>query len=138
VLRRRNWRKEQTTPREDLLRACRSLVENRDFATPWTQPDFERDRELDRIVSELRALGALNLQAKRPSDPLAKALKSIDAWGEKLEAREELAPRDYDGLESELTNFERDHERDFKQVGSGVLYGASLDRAAVVAARDAV
>ncbi|RYZ01167.1 MAG: ATP-dependent deoxyribonuclease subunit A, partial [Myxococcales bacterium] len=137
VLRRRNWRKEQTTPREDLLRACRSLAENRDYATPWTLPSFERDRELDRVVTELRALGALHAQAKRPSDPLAKALKAFDTWGAKLDARERLAPRDYDGLESELTQFEREHERDFKTSGSGVLYGASLDRAAVVAARDA-
>jgi ATP-dependent helicase/nuclease subunit A len=137
VLRRRNWRKEQTTPREDLLRACRSLVENRDFATPWTQPAFDRDRDLDRIVDELRAVGALHGQAQRASDPLARALKAFDAWGAKLAAREELAPRDYDGLEAELTNFEREHERDFKSTGSGVLYGPSLDRAAVVAARDA-
>jgi ATP-dependent exoDNAse (exonuclease V) beta subunit len=137
VLRRRNWRKEQTTPREDLLRACRSLVENRDFATPWTRPAFDRDRDLDRIVDELRAVAALHGQAQRASDPLARALKVFDAWGAKLTAREQLAPRDYDGLEAELTNFEREHERDFKNTGSGALYGPSLDRAAVVAARDA-
>lgn len=137
VLRRRNWRKEQTTPREDLLRACRSLVENRDYTTAWIRPELDRDRELDRLVDQIRALGALHAQAQRPSDPLARALKSLDAWGEKLAAREQLAPRDYDGLESELTLFERDHERAFKHTGSGVLYGPSLDRAAVVAARDA-
>jgi ATP-dependent helicase/nuclease subunit A len=137
VLRRRNWRKEQTTPREDLLRACRSLVENRDFATPWTEPELDRDRELDRIVDQLRALGALHAQAQRASDPLARALKAFDDWGEKLAAREQLAPRDYDGLEAELSSFERDHERDFKHTGSGALYGPSLDRAAVIAARDA-
>ena len=137
VLRRRNWRKEQTTPREDLLRACRALVENRDFDTPWTKPDFDRERELDRIIDQLRALGALHGQAQRASDPLARALKTFDAWGAKLEAREQLAPRDYDGLESELIQFERDHEREFKSTGSGSLYGPSLDRAAVVAARDA-
>jgi ATP-dependent exoDNAse (exonuclease V) beta subunit len=137
VLRRRNWRKEQTTPREDLLRACRSLVENRDFATPWTRPELDRDRELDRLVDQLRSLGALHAQAQRASDPLARALKAFDVWGEKLAAREQLAPRDYDGLEAELNGFERDHERDFKHTGSGVLYGPSLDRAAVVAARDA-
>ena len=137
VLRRRNWRKEQTTPREDLLRACRSLTENRDFAAPWTRPDFDRDRELDRMVDQLQALGGLHRLAHRQSDPLARALKAFDVWGAKLAAREQLAPRDYDGLESELTSFERDHERDFKQTGSGTVYGPSLDRAAVVAARDA-
>src|SRR4051812_23787616 len=88
VLRRRNWRKEQTTPREDLLRACRSLVENRDFATPWTRPPaFDRDRELDRIVDQLLAVGALHAQAQRASDPLARALKALAVWGEKVMAR---------------------------------------------------
>lgn len=138
VLRRRNWRREQTTPREDLLRACRSLVENRDFETPWTKPEFDRDRELDRLVDELRSVGAFHAQAARRSDPLARALQTFDEWGAKLEAREQLAgARDYDGLEAELINYERDHERDFKSSGSGSLFGASLDRAAVVAARDA-
>jgi ATP-dependent helicase/nuclease subunit A len=138
VLRRRNWRREQTTPREDLLRACRSLVENRDFATPWTKPVFDRDRELDKIVDALRAVGALHGQAQRPSDPLARALKTLDVWGNELEARERLADaRDYDGLEAELTNFDREHERDLTATGSGSLYGQSMDRASVVAARDA-
>jgi ATP-dependent helicase/nuclease subunit A len=137
VLRRRNWRKEQTTPREDLLRACRSLVENRDFATPWTRPELDRDRELDRLVQQIQALGALHGQAQRATDPLARALKAFELWGVKVAAREQLAARDYDGLESELTSFERDHEREFKYTGSGVLYGPSLDRTAVLAARDA-
>ena len=79
VLRRRNWRKEQTTPREDLLRACRSLVENRDFATPWTRPELDRDRELDRLVDQLRALGSLHAQAQRASDPLASA-QGVHVW----------------------------------------------------------
>jgi ATP-dependent helicase/nuclease subunit A len=138
VLRRRNWRREQTTPREDLLRACRSLVENRDFATPWTQPSFDRERELDALVDELRAVGALHAEATRSQDPLARALRAFHAWGEGLEAREAVVgARDYDGLEVELTGFLREHERDFTATGSGVLFGPSLDRAAVIAARDA-
>lgn len=152
VLRRRNWRREQTTPREDLLRACRSLIENRDFGTPWTKPTFNREQSIDRLIDEFRALGALHTQAQRSSDPLARALRAFETWAMDLDERERLAParaplpsedasanpqRDYDGLEVELSNFERDHERDFKNTGSGSLYGQSLDRASVVAARDA-
>ncbi|MEO6603312.1 MAG: UvrD-helicase domain-containing protein, partial [Polyangiaceae bacterium] len=42
MLRRRNWRAERSTPREDLLRGCRELVEYRDFDAPWAFPEFER------------------------------------------------------------------------------------------------
>jgi ATP-dependent exoDNAse (exonuclease V) beta subunit len=137
VLRRRNWRREQTTPREDLLKACRSLIENRDFETPWTKPHFDRDRALDAVVDQFRTLGALHRLAQRPSDQLALALRNFDHWVASLDSREKIAPRDYDGLEAALTNFDRDHERDFERTGSGSLFGPSLDRASVVAARDA-
>lgn len=141
VLRRRNWRREQTTPREDLLRACRALIENRDYEAAWTRPAFERERAIDRLVDELRALGALHSQAQRPSDPLARALRSFERWADRLDSRERIAARehstgrDYDALEAELIQFDREHERDFKTNGSGALYGPSLDRAAVVATR---
>jgi ATP-dependent helicase/nuclease subunit A len=137
VLRRRNWRKEQTTPREDLLKACRSLIENRDFATPWTKPSFDRDGALDAVIDRFRTVGALHRLALRPSDPLAQSLRSFDTWVSNLDSREGIAPRDYDGIEAELTNFEREHERAFQRTGSGSLFGQSLDRASVVAARDA-
>jgi ATP-dependent helicase/nuclease subunit A len=137
VLRRRNWRKEQTTPREDLLRACRALIENRDFTAPWTKPAFERERALDGVIDRLRALGGLSRLASRPSDPLAVALRAFDNWVSNLDARERLAARDYDGLEAALTNFEREFEREFERTGSGTLFGPSLDRAAVLASREA-
>lgn len=139
VLRRRNWRREQTTPREDLLRACRSLVENRDYGAPWSKPSFERERALDAVVDEIRRVAAFHRHALRQSDQLAQALKSLDAWSLRLEERERIAgQRDYDGLEAELLGFEREHERAFQRTGSGALFGKSLDRVSVVAARDAL
>jgi len=36
MLRRRSWRAERTTPRDELLRACRDLIEYRDFDAPGT------------------------------------------------------------------------------------------------------
>jgi ATP-dependent exoDNAse (exonuclease V) beta subunit len=136
VLRRRNWRRERTTPREDLLKACRSLIENRDFATPWTKPAFEREAAIDGVIQQFRSLGVLRGLALRPSDALAQALRSFEIWIANLDSREQIAARDYDGLEIELANFERDHEREFQRSGSGALYGQSLDRASVVTARD--
>ena len=138
VLRRRNWRSEQTTPREDLLKACRSLLENRDFVTPWTRPTLDRDRAVDGIVDQIRSLGTLHQLARRASDPLAQGLRKFDKWVTDLGAREQIDARDYDGLEADLVRFERDHEREFERSGSGSLYGQSLDRSAVVGMRDAL
>jgi len=138
VLRRRNWRSERTTPREDLLKACRALLENRDFTTPWTLPPFDRDRAVDEMVDQIRALAALHKLASRASDPLAQALRKFDAWVTSWDSREQIEVRDYDGIEAELVRFERDHEREFERTGSGSLYGASLDRSAVVGMRDAL
>lgn len=138
VLRRRNWRKEQTTPREDLLRACRALIENRDFTNPWTIPAFERERALDEVVEQLRGLGALHRLAQHPTDPLAIALRRFDEWVASLDVRERVSGRDYDGLEAALTTFEREFEREFERTGSGTLFGPSLDRTAVLEKRSAV
>jgi ATP-dependent exoDNAse (exonuclease V) beta subunit len=137
ILRRRNWRKERTTPREDLLKACRTLVENRDFDAPWSAPEFARERAIDELVERFRALGALHGQARRSSDQLAQAMATFKAWVARLDARERAAARDYDGLEAELTDFQRADDSPFKRSGYGKLYGDSLDRTAVLKERDA-
>ena len=139
MLRRRNWRAERSTPREELLRACRDLVEYRDFDTPWAFPDFEREPLLDELVLRFRTLGSFKNQALRASDPLARALSEFQAFVEELDKREGgyLQKRDYyDALEVELSEFLRSKERTIRATGSGRLYGQSLDRSAVVAERD--
>jgi len=141
MLRRRNWRAEQSTPREELLRACRDLVEYRDFDTPWAFPDFEREPLLDELVLRFRALGSFKNQALRASDPLARAMAEFQALVEELDKRAGgyVQERDYyDALEVELTEFLRSKERTLRATGSGRLYGQSLDRNAVVTERDEV
>jgi len=135
VLRRRAWRAEGTTPREQLLRACYNLVEHRDFEAAWAMPEFERSAAIDALVQRFRSLGALQALASSASDPLARNLGVFREWVERLDAAERLRPRDYDGLEAELVGFEREHERAFKHTGRGALYGNGLDRNAVVAQR---
>lgn len=137
VLGRRNWRTEQTTPREDLLRACRDLVEYRDFDAPWTEPRFDRIALIDDLVARFRGLAAFQNQARNASDKLARAMGYFKAWLERLDARERVHERDYDALEAELAQFLRDNERTFNAVGYGKLYGESLDRNAVINERDA-
>ncbi len=141
MLRRRNWRAERSTPREELLRACRDLVEYRDFDTPWAFPDFEREPLLDELVLRFRALGSFKNLAARASDPLARAMAEFEAFVAELDKRAGgyLQKRDYyDALEVELSEFLRSKERTIRAVGSGRLYGQSLDRSAVVSERDEV
>jgi len=138
MLRRRNWRAERSTPREELLRACRDLVEYRDFDTPWAFPEFESQPLLDELVLRFRALGSFKNMPLRGSDPLARAMAEFQAFIDALDARERVQDRDYDALEVELSEFLRSKERSIRATGSGRLYGQSLDRSAVVAERNEV
>ena len=54
------------SPRIDRLRnAGRTLAEWRDFAHPWERPDFNREREIDRMV------GLVHQLAELTADPLS-------------------------------------------------------------------
>ena len=138
MLRRRNWRSERSTPREELLRACRDLVEYRDFDAPWGFPEFEREPLLDELLLRFRGLASFKGLAQRPSDPLARAMSEFQHFIDELDARERVQERDYDALEVELSEFLQRKARAISGVGSGRLYGPSLDRSAVVAERDEV
>ncbi len=139
VLCRRNWRSEQTTPREDLLRACRDLIEYRDFDCEWAIPDFDRKAQIDSLLVKLRMLGTYKAQARRSSDQLARALAVFEQWIERLDARERVQKtRDHDAVEVELVELLREKKHAWSAVGYGKLYGDSLDRNAVLTERDAV
>ncbi len=138
MLRRRNWRSERSTPREELLRGCRDLIEYRDYDTPWAFPEFEREPLIDELVERFRKLGSFKGLALRASDPLARAMAEFQGLIDGLDARERVQERDYDVLEVELCEFLVRKERTIAAVGSGRLYGPSLDRNAVLAERDEV
>jgi len=138
MLRRRSWRAERTTPRDELLRACRDLIEYRDFDAPWTFPEFEREPLIDELVERFRGLGSFLTQARNPGDQLARAMAEFQAFVDALDARERVRKRDYDALEVELAEFVRSKKRALSAVGYGQLYGPSLDRNAVVSERNEV
>ena len=86
MLRRRSWRAERSTPRDELLRACRDLVEYRDFDAPWAFPDFEREPLIDELVERFRGLGAFLPLARNASDQLARAMGEFQAFVQALDA----------------------------------------------------
>jgi len=138
MLRRRTWRAERSTPRDELLRACRDLVEYRDFDARWAFPNFEREPLIDELVERFRGLGGFLLQARNQSDQLARAMAEFQAFVAAVDARERIQKRDYDALEVEFGEFVRNKKRALSAVGYGPLYGDSLDRNAVVSERNEV
>ena len=88
-------------PRALLESAAHELVEWRDFAAPWGRRPFDRDREIDEILADLATLGP-EPPAASDRDVLARSFHDIASFVEHVARREQLRPRDYDGLEAEL------------------------------------
>jgi ATP-dependent exoDNAse (exonuclease V) beta subunit len=88
-------------PRTILRNAARQLLEWRDFKTLWEPQPFDRDREIDALIAEVTALGALGLEAE-PDDWLARSLIEILRPVSEAIRLEAVRKRDYDALEAVL------------------------------------
>lgn len=136
VLRRRVRGPNASGPREQLRRAVDVLLDHRDFPARWRREPFERDVEIDHLLALLREVGTLADRAARGDDYLARSLAEIARFGADLRHREAVRARDYDGLEAELRGVAR--WRSWKWTGGrGRGYGPGLERAEVLARRDA-
>jgi ATP-dependent exoDNAse (exonuclease V) beta subunit len=126
-------------PRELLRGAVTNLVDHRDFPAAWRREPFERDAEIDAVMTELSELGALAQKASRADDWLAKALERIRIFCQENALRESVRGRDYDGLEAELRDFARSTQKHWTWKGSPRQpFGPELPRVEVLARRDAV
>ena len=101
------WRsKSGGSARGTLRAAARSLVDQRDFATPWRHQAFPRDAEIDAIVAELADLVRW-ADAGDPEDHFVKALREPAAFVRDAQRREQHQARDHDRLEAGLRELER-------------------------------
>ncbi|HEX7700936.1 MAG TPA: UvrD-helicase domain-containing protein, partial [Kofleriaceae bacterium] len=124
-------------PTEALRRAGWALVDRRDFTGAWRRDPFDRDSAIDLLLRDLAAFAALGERAEDPRDRLGQLCTKLDRWIAELGRRESVRPRDYDGLEAELTDIKK--WWDWKLNGGRSQYfGAGLLRADVVAQRDVV
>ena len=92
-------------PRPIIARARRgSLLQWRDFDTPWSHRPFERDREIDALVEDIRALGALSRErsADRSEDWLRRRSTRLPVRSPRRRAWRAVRGRDYDALEAAL------------------------------------
>jgi ATP-dependent helicase/nuclease subunit A len=97
-----------TGPKPMLRRAAFDLAKDRDFSAKWkTFEGFDRDTEIDELMSEIQELGVWS-QSGHPDQWLTKSLAYLKRFYEEVTRVESLGrPRDYDGIEARLFNFLR-------------------------------
>lgn len=123
-------------PTELLRRAGWGLVDRRDFDGEWRRDPFDRAAAIDRAVLELGTLTGYVAMADRLDRDPARLFVRIQRWLQELKRRENVRPRDHDGLEAELAEVFRWWE--WRYAGRGNFYGHNLTRADVIARRDQV
>lgn len=96
-------RPRESGPKRILRKAAWDLVKERDFTTPWKQAkDFDRDSEIDSLISEMKGLGEWS-QSGQPDQWLTKSLVFLKHYVADITRVESLGgPRDYDGIEARL------------------------------------
>jgi ATP-dependent helicase/nuclease subunit A len=104
VLSRRPRDRRSEGPKEELCRAGRELIAERDFDAPWRRPAIDRPALLDGALSRLAELGALCAEASQRDDYLVRHLLDIQRFVDEARQREAVrdGSRDYDALEAEL------------------------------------
>ena len=101
VLRRASQR-DQDGPRHALRKAGRTLVDQRDFPTPYERPDFDRKAAIDGVVERLRSLGEYAPKGYQEGW-LTKGLHEIRRAVQEFDRREStFAKRDHDAVEASL------------------------------------
>lgn len=102
-------------PKRTLRAAARELIERRDFPAQWRRnPAFDREAAIDALITEMTSLAGW-ADAGTANDYFLKSLKEIKVFVEDVKRVENLAERDYDGLEALLT--EANRARHWKWVG---------------------
>ncbi len=124
-------------PRPIVRSAAWELLQWRDFHTPWSHHAFDRDPEIDALVEEIRAFGALADPRIDSEDWLGKAIAEIARPIDEATRLEAVRGRDYDALEAALLALLRGYDGRWRWKGWGENFGP-LPRAEVMARREAL
>ena len=119
-------------PIDELYRAGLTLIDIRDFKTPWQIRPFDREGEIDDLVE--RALRLAETARKRSSerDYLFMDFKALLSFVQDLEGQEQVSGRrDYDALEHRLPALKLGRRK-----GRGA-YGESVIREELLSEREA-
>ena len=125
---------ENSPPITQLQYAAWKLIEWRDHPTAWRQLPFDRNRQIDELIQQVKLVAEAASHCRKFNDNLVRSLRPAQAlvtWIERSEAA--TRSRDYDTLESLAVKLLRDLKKDVKK-GSG-FFAESVPREQVVAAR---
>ena len=103
---------------DQLKGAGRKLIEWRDFPALWRREAFDREAEIEALMSQVTELAAMAAQCKRINDNLAGSLRPLQQLLTWLGRGDAMRRKDYDTLESLLLKLQRDVKRDPRK-GSG-------------------
>jgi ATP-dependent exoDNAse (exonuclease V) beta subunit len=134
VLRRATRERDQDGPRAALRKAGRTLVEQRDFPTPYERPVFDRAASIDGIVDRLGNLAALEKKGFADSW-LTKSLGEIRRVVYEITRREETEARDHDAVEAQLRTLQRSRCWGWKGSGQWFNRSEGITRQEVLDAR---
>ncbi|MEM9384132.1 MAG: UvrD-helicase domain-containing protein [Pseudomonadota bacterium] len=127
-------------PRQQLFAAARALIDTRDFDAPWARESFDRDAQIDALMTQANDVAALAALSSWPDDYLTQSLRNLDRELAEVRQREQAAQgqRDYDGLEAKLRALARPKPVCWHWKGSKRTQYGELDRDTVLERRDAL
>ena len=118
---------DRATPLERLREAGRSLVDWRDFETPWERRGFDRDRAIDTLVEGVEELAELCRTCDNRHDALRRALEPAEAIATWIRRSERVAERDYDQLEAQLVELHRQLKRRSRSLGRSRFFAPGVN-----------
>jgi ATP-dependent helicase/nuclease subunit A len=127
-------------PVDRLKKAAWELAQWRDFTAPWTRRPFDREAEIDSVVSLLHELAELTRNPSSRNDPLFTGTDPVRRLSDEIRLQQtfgDAGPQEalsYDGWESGLVDLSRDRTLANTKQGRGASYRDGVPRERVVAA----
>ena len=122
-------------PVDRLRKAARDLAQWRHYTSPWTRERFDRDREIDSVVSLLHELAGLTRDPASRNDPLFTGTEPIRRLSDEIGLQQEFGDAgtpDYDGWEAGLVDLSRDRTLNRLKQGRGASYRPGVPRERVL------
>ncbi|MEM7353874.1 MAG: UvrD-helicase domain-containing protein [Acidobacteriota bacterium] len=129
---------DRSTPLDRLRQAGRSLVDWRDFETPWERRKFERQAAIDTLLEGVDELADLCRQCRNRHDYLRRSLEPAEALATWVRRTETVAARDYDELEAQLVDLYYQLHRNRGWKGRGQWFAADVSRERALEIRKSV
>jgi len=123
-------------PVDRLCKAAWDLAQWRDFTAPWTRNPFDREAEIESLVSLLHETAELTHGPTSKNDPLFTGTDPVRRLSDEIGLQQtfgDAGASDYDGWEAGLVDLSRDRTLANVKQGRGASYrdGVPRDRVSV-------